>query len=1517
MVGLTGTTSARVELLEDRTLLSWNPIGPFSATDGQVENISPNDQIVGALHTVIAHPTNADILYAGGTNGGLWKTTNATAASPNWIPLSDSLPSQSIGALTFDVGDATSNTVYAGIGRYSSFGRIGNNRIGLLRTTDDGATLNVVDGSGTLVGKNISGIHANGNTIVVSVNTADSFGSSSTGIFRSTNGGATFAQISVGNGSSTGLPGGVSYDLVADPTDPNVLYTSIVFADPGGQNGIYKSVDQGASWTKVSSAAIDALIGNGTSNLEMAVGTSNNVYVSVINFGQVDGLFRSGNGGTTWVQMDTPSTNENGTDVGLNPGGGKGPGPGSTPEEIAGGQGAIHFSMVADPNDANIVYVGGDRQPLEFQSPTSVGATDFSGRLFRGDASKAAGTQFVHLTHSNTLGPAGGGTASSSSPHADSREMVFDANGNIIEVDDGGIYRRTNPQSDTGDWFGIIGDLQVTEAHDVAWDAVSNVGATGNQDTGTTYQPAEGANTWDSLSTADGGDVAIDDITLAASGQSIRYTSFQNLGAFRRTTWDASGNLIGTAFPALTVSSGSPFVGAFRTPVELNNIDPQRLVIQGGNSTYESLNQGNTIAQVGSGVFNGSITQNAIEYGGNKSGVPNLDVLWVGSGSDVYFRSTAGPLAPTSSDPTTGTIRDLAIDSDDWATAFIIDSNQVFTTTNEGVSWTDITGNLLTMASDLRSIRFVAGPNIDAIVVGTNQGVFASSTTDPGVWVPLGADLPNVLVYDMEYDIADDVLVAGTLGRGAWKFDNVVSMLDAALDLTPATIIDDGEAGFSTVGGFVAVSNANARDGDVRNVAQGSGASVASWQFDGLAPGRYQVAATWVAHPNRATNAPYTILDSVGGNQLNRVLVNQELAPDDFNDDGTEWENLAIVTVTGSTLVVELSNAANEFVIADAIRIRPTMSPETPAGLIIDDGDSRFSKTSGWNVSHLSNGYLVDVTNAPAGNGSRVATWAFDGLTPGNYVVAATWTTNQNRATNAPYSIRDGVGGDLLEKILVNQELAPDDFLDVGANWENLALVTITGSTLVVELSNDANQFVIADAIRLQPTLDPPPPQGVIVDDGDPEFSTTAGWNQSVFSNGFQGDVRNSPSGDGSEVASWTFNGLAPGEYTIAATWTAHPNRATDSPFTAFHGVGGPVLGTVDLNQEQAPDGFTTLGSSWESLMTVLVTDGTLVVELTDDADGYVIADAIRVVPANPSPADPIVIDGSFADWEIVPTFTDPVDDEHDTDHDQPGDTPALVDHPDVDLLSYKVTHDAENFYFLFESRGVIGRTQVEDLANGLRAGRYYVIMTIDVDTDDSTGYGLYEGGYYTGTTDTTGYDVNSEIEFFSGAFNTDHSINHGARNSIELQQAFADQSKGQYLWNGPKTQGPFMPGFVEILPGSYDFLTQWVYKENDPALGGNDSVTFVQDKGPVVDGIMNYALSADGHMLEMKVPFKGFLNDENGNPIIQIGQFVDLSFSLEASGELGNDVSVENPDGLWGSDTAEPINNYFLRPVS
>ncbi len=99
----------------------------------------------------------------------------------------------------------------------------------------------------------------------------------------------------------------------------------------------------------------------------------------------------------------------------------------------------------------------------------------------------------------------------------------------------------------------------------------------------------------------------------------------------------------------------------------------------------------------------------------------------------------------------------------------------MFVTTNVGRSWHNISGDLGDFEPGaLRSLRFIPGADKSAVVLGTDRGIFVSSTTDLGNWSRLGDNtLPNAPVYDLDYDLQDDVLVAGLFGRGAWTLSNV------------------------------------------------------------------------------------------------------------------------------------------------------------------------------------------------------------------------------------------------------------------------------------------------------------------------------------------------------------------------------------------------------------------------------------------------------------------------------------------------------------------------------------------------------------------------------------------------------------------------------------------------------------------------------------------------------------------------------------------------------------------------
>lgn len=240
--------------------------------------------------------------------------------------------------------------------------------------------------------------------------------------------------------------------------------------------GIFESLDAGKTWNLITpSYFFNPSTYNGTivQNVRLQV-ISNEfgkkvIYAGLLNsqpMGLLRGDFEPGLG-WTWKSLTFPFTIDNGTRNGLDPieeddeyeleeeede---------SDESDEPGGQGGIHFSLAIDPFDWNIIYVGGDRQPIGGNQsfPNSLGAMDYSGRLFRGNFNKAVGEQWTPLTHIYA--------GNMSAPHADSRNLAFDADGNLIESDDGGVYKRFSPQTEQGNWASLNGNLQILEAHSV------------------------------------------------------------------------------------------------------------------------------------------------------------------------------------------------------------------------------------------------------------------------------------------------------------------------------------------------------------------------------------------------------------------------------------------------------------------------------------------------------------------------------------------------------------------------------------------------------------------------------------------------------------------------------------------------------------------------------------------------------------------------------------------------------------------------------------------------------------------------------------------------------------------------------------------------------------------------------------------------------------------------------------------------------------------------------------------
>src|SRR5262249_31919187 len=106
-----------------------------------------------------------------------------------------------------------------------------------------------------------------------------------------------------------------------------------------------------------------------------------------------------------------------------------------------------------------------------------------------------------------------------------------------------------------------------------------------------------------------------------------------------------------------------------------------------------------------------------------------------------------------------------------------------------------------------------------------------------------------------------------------------------------------------------------------------------------------------------------------------------------------------------------------------------------------------------------------DVHAAAAGTGADSASWSFSGLASGNYRVSVTWTPFGNRATNAKFSVTTSS----TNMFTVNQQLAPSGGpVEMGVTFQDLGTFVVSGGSIVVTLNNNANGYVIADAVRIE-----------------------------------------------------------------------------------------------------------------------------------------------------------------------------------------------------------------------------------------------------------------------------------------------------------------------------------------------------------------------------------------------------------------------------------------------------------------
>ena len=239
---------------------------------------------------------NRNTFYFGATGGGVWKTTDGGS---NWKNISDKYFGSTIGAVA--VAPSDESVIYVGEGENTMRGNVSEGLGGMWRSDDGGKTWKNI---GLKDGRHIIRIiiHPRNPDIVWAAVVGHLFGpNEERGVFKTTDGGKTWRKVLYVN-NQTGAS-----DLVMEPGNPNVFYAGTwrVIRTPyslesGGEgSGLWKSTDGGETWKNITSAKG---LPKGTWGIVgVAVAPSNTDRVYAILENANGGLYSSADGGQTWT----------------------------------------------------------------------------------------------------------------------------------------------------------------------------------------------------------------------------------------------------------------------------------------------------------------------------------------------------------------------------------------------------------------------------------------------------------------------------------------------------------------------------------------------------------------------------------------------------------------------------------------------------------------------------------------------------------------------------------------------------------------------------------------------------------------------------------------------------------------------------------------------------------------------------------------------------------------------------------------------------------------------------------------------------------------------------------------------------------------------------------------------------------------------------------------------------------------------------------------------------------------
>lgn len=655
--------------------------------------------IGGRVRAIVVSPTDPNTVYIGSVSGGIWKTTDGGSS---WFPLDDQMNNLAVCSMVMDPKNP--NIIYAGTGEgFNNYDAMLG--AGIFKTTDAGATWSQLSST------NNTNFYYVNRLAIDSTNDA-LYAATLYGLFKSTDGGNTFTIPIPSNYGKTGNMGSCS-DIVISYTSPTTIFASFgLFL----QSQIWRSNDGGNTFSFNYQK-----LGNGRIELASSLSDPLTVYASFMNYTsyEIDALCATNDGGNTWSAKIVPGPNSEGT------------------SSYTANQGWYNNAITVDPDSANTLYAAG----IDTWKSTNYGI------------------------NWNQITNAYSSTSSLPSVHADIHTLVFaPSNHNIIYLGcDGGIYKSL----DRGKTLvSMNNNLAITQFYSGAVAPTSQTYYGGAQDN---YTLMYDSGKWQEIVGGDGGDVNVD-----FNNPNNVYAELPNFISIKSSTNPPSFYYAQSGIPINKSTHEALDRTLFITPVSMDPNKSQTLVA-GTYRIYRTINGAKTWTSISSDLTgDGTGSQ-----GSNISAV----IVAKGNSNIIYAACTNGKIWVTKNDSIWTEIDQISSNGTPYAWCTSIATNptddgtvyatysgyvadkKVIKSTNYGQTWANVSGNLPNIPVEC----LVVNPhNLQNLIIGTDLGIFSSF--DGGVsWAQDNSGLANVAVFDLDYRSSDNTIFAATHGRGMYS----------------------------------------------------------------------------------------------------------------------------------------------------------------------------------------------------------------------------------------------------------------------------------------------------------------------------------------------------------------------------------------------------------------------------------------------------------------------------------------------------------------------------------------------------------------------------------------------------------------------------------------------------------------------------------------------------------------------------------------------------------------------------